>query len=149
MSRGVPGIREVIVNVTDLASVILDPFKYGRFSTYPLVDRWAPLCLEAMEQKEIQDLRKEQFDIVILSIVHSECLLAIVHEMKIPYIWATVSGFMANMHSELAGSPHFQSFSPNLLSGAVADSKGLPFYHRFVGALADLYTMHVFHIGVK
>lgn len=41
------------------------------------------LCSEALGKEEVQALLKEEFDVVLISMVISHCFLSIVHKMQV------------------------------------------------------------------
>ncbi|CAL4179623.1 unnamed protein product, partial [Meganyctiphanes norvegica] len=135
-SRGQPHVKEIVINVTDFGGFIKDPFKNGISTTNNMLQNWSPLCLEALATKEAQELKEKKFDLVFLSIALNDCFLGIIHDMKVPYIWALTTGIIGSYSSELGGSPYFSSFVPHLFTKkATTAPDGLGFLDRALGSL--------------
>ncbi|KAB7505538.1 hypothetical protein Anas_01649, partial [Armadillidium nasatum] len=56
------------------------------------------LCFKSLDQPQIQALKNEKFDLVILSVFFNYCFLSFIHHFKVPFIYAFPSGLSGTMN---------------------------------------------------
>ncbi|XP_042226289.1 UDP-glucosyltransferase 2-like isoform X1 [Homarus americanus] len=108
-----PNVREVRVTNADILKVIPNLFE-GNKITAPIHLMLAvpTICSDALSSDEIQNLLKEKFDLILLSAFLGDCLLSVVHQLKLPFIYVSQVEMMSPFTS-LVGNPDFPSFVVN------------------------------------
>lgn len=76
-------VREVQVTGVDIQKVVPNMFAGKAHGPITLMNAVPKLCSDALEQKAVQDLLKEKYDLVMLSAFMAECFLSIVHQLKV------------------------------------------------------------------
>ncbi|CAL4058782.1 unnamed protein product, partial [Meganyctiphanes norvegica] len=125
---GRANMREIVLPVKTIQ--VPNAFQ-GRLATTSLINEWVPMCLSALGSQEIQDLKKEEFDLIILLAVMSECFVSLVHDMQVPYILTTPLKLVGTTAFWLAGNPMFYSMTPGFMTGAVPGDSGLTYLDKF------------------
>ncbi|KAK3872033.1 hypothetical protein Pcinc_022866, partial [Petrolisthes cinctipes] len=80
---------------------------YAQFA--PVFSILHTFCVEGLGSKKVQQiLQEEEFDLVMLSIINSECFLPYIYQRQVPWLYIspnTVQG----AYSHLAANPFFSS----------------------------------------
>ncbi|XP_050707399.1 UDP-glycosyltransferase UGT5-like [Eriocheir sinensis] len=116
-SRVKENVQEVVLPNMDMANVISNFNVFtGNKVLRPLrFSMEAPnLCADALGDPQTQNLLKEEFDLVILSMFFNDCFLSFVHQLKIPYALAATTGLFGPLVG-FGGSITFPSFAQNPL----------------------------------
>ncbi|ROT64674.1 hypothetical protein C7M84_017392 [Penaeus vannamei] len=103
-------VREILVPGASLHNYIPNLFKGKTAGPMALMSAAPTLCSEALGKEEVQALLKEEFDVVLISMVISHCFLSIVHKMQVPFIWVSPAGPLS-MTDHMIGNPAFPSFT--------------------------------------
>ncbi|CAL4065676.1 unnamed protein product, partial [Meganyctiphanes norvegica] len=130
--------REVVLPIRDINTMMPNLFE-GRAAGLSLFHEMIPLCMEALSTQEIQDIKKEQFDFIILTAVLSECILSVVHEMQIPWAYVYPNALNGGHVYGITGTPLFLSFTPSLIMGVTSTLDGVSFTDRILGVLAEMF----------
>ncbi|RXG67433.1 hypothetical protein Avbf_17976 [Armadillidium vulgare] len=56
------------------------------------------LCMSVLEQPHIQALKKEKFDLIIMSTFFNYCFLSFVHHFKVPFIYGWTTALYGVFH---------------------------------------------------
>ncbi|RXG60830.1 hypothetical protein Avbf_18843, partial [Armadillidium vulgare] len=72
------------------------------------------LCSDGLEQSHVQNLKNEEFDVILISIFFDLCYLSFVHHFKVPFIFMTSSALVGSM-SDYLNNIHFPSISGSIL----------------------------------
>ncbi|XP_069937265.1 uncharacterized protein, partial [Cherax quadricarinatus] len=76
-------VHEVVFSGGDLSRQVPNLFTGNKMTTPTAMMTILPdLCVDALGTKEVQNLLKEDFDLVLLSVFVSECFFSAVHQMK-------------------------------------------------------------------
>ncbi|CAL4092366.1 unnamed protein product, partial [Meganyctiphanes norvegica] len=140
--------REVLLSIRDI-NTMLPNLWAGRAAGFSMINEWVPMCMEVLSTTEIQNIKKEQFDFIVMSAVLTDCILSVVHEMQIPFAFVIPVGLSGVHLYGLAGNPIFLSFTPSLLMGVTSTLDGVSFTNRFLGVLTELLmdTMYKYIIA--
>ncbi|KAK8397728.1 hypothetical protein O3P69_004484 [Scylla paramamosain] len=134
-------VQEVVLPQMELTNFIPNLFTSGKFSGPFQLSLKAPqMCNDALADPKTQNLLKEKYDLIMLGMFFSDCLLSIVHQMKVPYVYlcpAALHGPMAQM----AGSVTFSSFAHNAL---FYYKHPYSFLERMVLSLTDVASNTIF-----
>lgn len=77
-------VREVLVTDVDISKIVPNLFTGNKASgPMTLMQAVPKLCSDALEQKSVQDLLKEEFDLVMLSAFLADCFLSMVYQLKV------------------------------------------------------------------
>ncbi|CAL4100362.1 unnamed protein product, partial [Meganyctiphanes norvegica] len=132
--------REVVLPIKDDVGTLLpNPFEAGRSAGFDNLYVWVDKCIEALKSPEIQNIKKEQFDFIVVSAFLSDCILSVVHEMQIPFAYVYPNILAGGHMYGLAGTPLFLSFTPNIMMALTSTLDGLSFTDRFLGILMELF----------
>ncbi|KAB7505525.1 putative UDP-glucuronosyltransferase ugt-55 [Armadillidium nasatum] len=96
----------------------MDPFLDKAFTggstVLPLITEIPKICVQGLGQKEVQDLKKEKFDLIILNLFFMDyCFLSFVHYFKIPFVYAH-AGALTNPYYDTIGSFNVPAISGNV-----------------------------------
>nr|XP_053649848.1 UDP-glucosyltransferase 2-like [Cherax quadricarinatus] len=106
-------VREVVLTGVDVLDKMPNLFTGNKIFTLSSVFTHMPsLCADALGAKNVQNLLKEDFDLIILSVFMSDCFLAVVHQLKVPFIYVSPAGLMGP-RSSMIGNPRFPSYDPS------------------------------------
>ncbi|XP_042877955.1 UDP-glucosyltransferase 2-like isoform X2 [Penaeus japonicus] len=132
-------VREIVVPGISIHDYIPNLFKGKSSGPMALMMAAPELCSKALGKEEVQDLLKEQFDVVLISIFFSHCFLSVVHKMQVPFIWVTPGGYMG-MTDQMMGNPTFTSFTGFILLEA---KYPLTFTERALSTFGDTLSTFV------
>lgn len=79
----IKNVREVILKDLDVLSVSASNFNSNLNEMINLLLTVPKKCSDSLGQKEVQELKKEKFDIVLLSKSNSYCYLSLVQYFKV------------------------------------------------------------------
>lgn len=84
--KEIENLREVTVDIADISSTFLSQtFEDAKSAFKNLFTKSPDLCSDSLEQKQVQDLKKEHFDVVILSMFFCDCYFSLVHHFKVMF----------------------------------------------------------------
>ncbi|KAG0721835.1 hypothetical protein GWK47_045637 [Chionoecetes opilio] len=107
-----PNIREVVVLDGNIFNSFSSLFNTSvERMTWELYSSFITSCNQALSVKTVQDLFKEEFDLVMMYIYMTECFLTFVHKLKIPFIYVCPNMVLGG-YTDLAGTPFFPSLMP-------------------------------------
>ncbi|XP_047498158.1 UDP-glucosyltransferase 2-like isoform X1 [Penaeus chinensis] len=129
-------LREILVPGISIHDYIPNLFTGKTAGPMALMSASPALCSEALAKEEVQDLLKEKFDVVLLSMFISHCFLSIVHKMQVPYIWVSPAG-PTGMTDHMIGNPSFPSFTGFVLLEA---KHPLSFTERALSVFGDTFS---------
>lgn len=75
-------VREVVLPFMDMANTMPNVFENKLMGPLHLVQKAPYLCTDALADPQTQNLLKDEFDLAILSMFFSDCLLSVVHQLK-------------------------------------------------------------------
>ncbi|XP_069940069.1 UDP-glycosyltransferase UGT5 isoform X2 [Cherax quadricarinatus] len=136
-------IREVFVPDTDIFSKFPNRFTTSHFSSvFQVLPLASEYCGKAIRTQELQQVQVEKFDLVMLSVVFSECLYSLINKLQVPYIHMVPNMLLESM-SDLAGNPQF----PSTVGSFLLDlGHPLTFTGRMINTLSHILysaiTMH-------
>ncbi|KAK4306889.1 hypothetical protein Pmani_021313 [Petrolisthes manimaculis] len=106
-------VREVVLSGVNFEDIVPNLFTGSKISgPLTLMQNVPKLCSDALEQKPMQDLLKEEFDLVLLSAFMAECFLSVVYQLKVPHIYVIPAGPWPPFTS-ISGNPSFPSYVVN------------------------------------
>ncbi|XP_069158014.1 UDP-glycosyltransferase UGT5-like [Procambarus clarkii] len=139
-SKSRTNIREVIIPNSDIFSQFPNKFNSSSYDTFvtilPLVPKY---CGDALRSPEIQRLQDETFDVVMLSVVFTDCFYPFLHKLQAPFIHMSPN-FLFGAHSDVSGNPHFPSMAPSTLLDIVYP---LTFTSRMKNTLNDIMALAI------
>ncbi|XP_042235224.1 UDP-glycosyltransferase UGT5-like isoform X1 [Homarus americanus] len=97
-------------------------------------------CANALGSEAIQGIKEEHYDLVMLSVVMTECLYSLIHKLQVPYIHLHPMALTA-INSDVAHSVHFSSMVPNVFLNLIYP---LSFTERIYNAIYDA-TFNLFY----
>ncbi|XP_069964141.1 UDP-glycosyltransferase UGT5 isoform X1 [Bactrocera oleae] len=128
--------NETLTNSVDLKFFETQPF-YNHFLEFFLLHQWGTnACNLTLRSDALaQVLRQRQhFDVIIMEQFNSDCMMAVAHQLKAPFIGLSSSA-MLNWHYERMGMPMITSVMPSVFMG---QSEEMTFGAR----LANWFTHH-------
>ncbi|XP_042881389.1 UDP-glycosyltransferase UGT5-like [Penaeus japonicus] len=139
--RETPNIREVVLRDADLHDYFPNAFS-GNIMAPPFIVMKGSfdVCLRTLASPEVQDLLKEEFDVVLLTSFFSDCYLSVVHQLKVPFIYVSPLGLVAPQ-ADIAGCPTFPSFSP---APVFTFDHPMSFTQRLANTLGEVVASGVF-----
>ncbi|XP_047503002.1 UDP-glycosyltransferase UGT5-like [Penaeus chinensis] len=102
------------------------------------------VCLRTLGSPEVQGLLEEEFEVVLLSSFFSDCYLAVVHQLKVPFIYVSPLG-LVGPQADLAGNPTFPSFC---VAPVFTFEHPLTFTQRLVSAVGEVAASAIFRYGI-
>ncbi|XP_066971029.1 UDP-glycosyltransferase UGT5-like [Macrobrachium rosenbergii] len=102
-------IREVVVPEGNAGLVDVNHFEGSFFPSIGGVFQYLDACGKTLAYKEVQELSKEKYDIVLLSNFLCDCYLSIVHKLKVPFIYVSALRFLSP-NAEDIGNPTYPAF---------------------------------------
>ncbi|KAL7630942.1 UNVERIFIED_CONTAM: hypothetical protein RMT77_018766 [Armadillidium vulgare] len=108
----IENIREILIENFSINSFVGNVFS-GASAILPLFTETSKLCVEGLGQQNVQDLKKEKFDLIILNAFMDYCYLSFVHHFKIPFLYAH-AGALYNPYPGMIGAINFPSISGNI-----------------------------------
>ncbi|KAL7637154.1 UNVERIFIED_CONTAM: hypothetical protein RMT77_011866 [Armadillidium vulgare] len=75
------------------------------------------LCVETLSRREMQELRNQSFDLIMISMFFNYCYLYYVDYFKVPFIYVSPAGLFSAF-SEIVGNIELPSIVPNKLLDA-------------------------------
>ncbi|XP_063602422.1 UDP-glycosyltransferase UGT5-like isoform X1 [Penaeus indicus] len=138
-------LREVVLRDADLHRYFPNAFS-GNIMAAPLtvIKESFDVCLRTLGSPEVQSLLKEEFEVVLLSSFFSDCYLAVVHQLKVPFIYVSPLG-LVGPQADLAGNPTFPSFCA---APVFTFEHPLTFTQRLVNAVGELAASAIFRYGI-
>ncbi|RXG58713.1 hypothetical protein Avbf_12107 [Armadillidium vulgare] len=107
-------IREVIIQNYTVDYLLKKAFEQkGTFTKFYFISTKA--CIDGLKQQHIQDLKKEKFDVIIMSVFFDYCYFSFIHHFKVPYVYASPLGIVTPYH-KMVGNFDVPSISGSLLS---------------------------------
>ncbi|KAB7505543.1 Ecdysteroid UDP-glucosyltransferase [Armadillidium nasatum] len=107
-------IREVIIRNYTVDYLLKKAFEQtGTFTKFYFISTKA--CIDGLKQEHIQDLKKEKFDVIIMSVFFDYCYFSLIHHFKVPYVYASPLGIVTPYH-KMVGNIDVPSISGSLLS---------------------------------
>ncbi|KAG0713352.1 hypothetical protein GWK47_016401 [Chionoecetes opilio] len=76
-------VREVVLPDMDLATFSPNMFTNRMMGPISMAGKAPMMCCDALGRQETQNMLKEKYDLIMLSMFFSECFLSVVHQMKI------------------------------------------------------------------
>lgn len=142
-----PNIREILIPAAEMNSHADNLFTSSKASyVFTYFMHWPKDCVDALATKEMEQLKEEEFDLVILSIVMSECFYSVIHKLQVPFIHANPQGLMG-FYNDMANNPQFLSLEPSVLMDLEVP---LTFSDRMINTLSDttiramyFYFLHI------
>ncbi|XP_053649732.1 uncharacterized protein [Cherax quadricarinatus] len=109
-------------------------------ATLSLLSVTPVLCSDALAKEEVQNLLKEDFDLVLLSVFISDCFLSLIYQMKVPFVYVNPAGLMGPF-SSMIGNPRFPSYD----ASPMLDYKHpMTLMQRAISTLSDLVLEFLF-----
>ncbi|XP_066971028.1 UDP-glycosyltransferase UGT5-like [Macrobrachium rosenbergii] len=109
-SKGVKNnIREVVVTEGNVGLMNLNHFEasfvpgVGRFVHY------LEACEKTLAHKEVQELSREKYDVILLSNFFCDCYLSLIHQLKVPFIYVSPLRLLSH-NAEDIGNPAYPAF---------------------------------------
>ncbi|XP_069937313.1 UDP-glucosyltransferase 2-like [Cherax quadricarinatus] len=123
-------VHEVVFSGGDLSRQVPNLFTGNKMTAPMTMMKILPgLCVDALGTKEVQNLLKEDFDLVLLSVFVSECFLSAVHQMKV-----SPAGLLTPAPS-IIGNTRFPSYDASFM----LDFKHpMTFMERAISTLSDV-----------
>lgn len=85
-------VREVVLPDIDIENYLPNLFTGNKLLGPMTLMHAAPrLCSDALEKEEMQNLLKEEFDVVILTVFFSDCFLSVVHKLNVSKVMFSLS----------------------------------------------------------
>ncbi|KAK3872032.1 hypothetical protein Pcinc_022865 [Petrolisthes cinctipes] len=103
-------------------------------------------CFTGLESHQFQSLKKEKFDLYILSSVFTDCYLPHIYTQGVPHIYVSPNVIQGTT-SELASTPFFTSLSGSIL----LDLDGFPlsFTDRLKSVLHDQVALFIYRFALS
>ncbi|XP_064092120.1 UDP-glucuronosyltransferase 2B13-like isoform X2 [Macrobrachium nipponense] len=101
-------IREVLVPEGDVVQTGPNRFNMTMMTFLQQMQTLMPICVESMGRREVQNLRREKFDVVLLS-PFNDCYLSLVQQLEAPLVYVSPYGLTSNT-AEVVGNPIFPSY---------------------------------------
>lgn len=77
-------IREVIIQNYTVDYLLKKAFEQkGTFTKFYFISTKA--CIDGLKQQHIQDLKKEKFDVIIMSVFFDYCYFSFIHHFKVGF----------------------------------------------------------------
>ncbi|XP_066970092.1 uncharacterized protein [Macrobrachium rosenbergii] len=137
-------IREVLVPEADVMRTNPNRFNLTMLTFFHQIQTLIPICVEILGKREVQSLRQEKFDVILLS-PFSDCYLSLVHQLQVPLIYVSPFGLTSNL-AEVVGNPIFPSCVTMLALDYVHP---LTFAQRTKNILAELALTLLFNYYVR
>ncbi|KAK8394676.1 hypothetical protein O3P69_005862 [Scylla paramamosain] len=130
-----PNIRMVFIPDIQIYNKMPNLFESdSRTAVSFLLELLKTACVKALSYEEVQSLREEKFDLILVQAVGSECFLSFVHELKVPFIFVNPNKAVG-MYAPLSGTPAF----PSLTTGFFIDLEyPLTFTGRMISTLDNI-----------
>lgn len=100
--RDTPNVREVIV-----PDGSMERFKINHFVDYgfTMIKSFLSICSETLATKQVQNLLKDDYDVIFMSVFFHECYLSFVHHLQVPFIYVSPNRLMS-MNADVMGNPN-------------------------------------------
>ncbi|KAB7505524.1 hypothetical protein Anas_01638 [Armadillidium nasatum] len=113
-SRSIKNIREIVIKNVTTDHLLSTTFDVPSDAITKLFHETPKLCSDGLQQSHVQNLKNEEFDIILISIFFDLCYLSFVHHFKVPFIFMTSSALVGSM-SDYLNNIHFPSISGSIL----------------------------------
>ncbi|KAL7630187.1 UNVERIFIED_CONTAM: hypothetical protein RMT77_019674 [Armadillidium vulgare] len=113
-SRSIKNIREIVIKNVTTDPLLSSTFDVPSDAITKLFHETPKLCSDGLEQSHVQNLKNEEFDVILISIFFDLCYLSFVHHFKVPFIFMTSSALVGSM-SDYLNNIHFPSISGSIL----------------------------------
>ncbi|XP_053629391.2 UDP-glucosyltransferase 2 isoform X1 [Cherax quadricarinatus] len=139
-------VHEVVLSGGDLSHHASNVFKENKINFFMTMMNIMPrLCVDALGKEEVQNLLKEDFDLVLLSAIMSDCFLSVVHQLKVPFIYVSPAGLISPLPS-ITGNTRFPSYDANIMM----DFKHpMTFMERTISTLSDIAWDAMFYYYIS
>ncbi|XP_069955022.1 UDP-glucosyltransferase 2 [Cherax quadricarinatus] len=128
-------VREVVLTGVDLLDRTPNMFTGHKMSApLSLLSVTPVLCSDALAKEEVQNLLKEDFDLVLLSVFMSDCFLSLIYQMKVPFVYVNPAGLIGPLTS-MIGNPRFPSYDA---SPILAYKHPMTFMQRAISTLSEV-----------
>ncbi|RXG56120.1 Anthocyanidin 3-O-glucosyltransferase [Armadillidium vulgare] len=104
-TKKIENIRDVVIQNVSLDIMMTNIFEDNDVVT-SIIKEMPTLCFKALDQPQIQALKNEKFDLVILSIFFNYCFLSLIHHFKVPFIYSSPAGLIGSMN-DMVGNIDF------------------------------------------
>ncbi|RXG56176.1 hypothetical protein Avbf_14084 [Armadillidium vulgare] len=96
-TKKVDNIREIVAHNYSIDPILVKIFEDSQLIS-ALLRETPDLCFRVLEQPHIQALKKEKFDIIIITMFFNYCFLSFVHHFKVPFIYAWTTTIYGIFH---------------------------------------------------
>ncbi|KAB7505530.1 hypothetical protein Anas_01652, partial [Armadillidium nasatum] len=96
-AKNINNIREVVIQNFTLDHLMTNIFEENDL-IMEMFTELPKLCIEALDQPQIQALKKEKFDLIIMSMFFDYCFHTFIHHLKVPFIYASPGGLFGSFH---------------------------------------------------
>ncbi|KAB7505536.1 UDP-glucuronosyltransferase 1-7C [Armadillidium nasatum] len=104
-TKKIENIREVVIQNVSLDSMLVNIFEDNDVVA-SIFKEMSTICFKALDQPQIQALKNEKFDLIILSIFFNYCFLSFIHHFKVPFIYISPAGLIGSMN-DMVGNIDF------------------------------------------
>ncbi|XP_064089536.1 uncharacterized protein LOC135203627 [Macrobrachium nipponense] len=142
-SKGVKdNIREVVVPEGNLGLMNVNHFEQSLLPGVGHIPQFLDICDKTLANKEVQELPREKYDIVLLSNFFCDCYLSIVHQLKVPFIYVSPTRLLST-NAEDIGNPLYPAF----LSIPILDYQHpFTFLQRTANVLIETIGVKIFRL---
>ncbi|KAL7637533.1 UNVERIFIED_CONTAM: hypothetical protein RMT77_012261 [Armadillidium vulgare] len=96
-TKKVDNIREIVAHNYSVDPMLVNIFDDSQMNSAFLRET-LNLCMSVLEQPHIQALKKEKFDLIIMSTFFNYCFLSFVHHFKVPFIYGWTTALYGVFH---------------------------------------------------
>ncbi|KAB7498172.1 hypothetical protein Anas_10756 [Armadillidium nasatum] len=133
-------IRDVLIKDLDIDSIVSTSFESPGNAIKNLLLNSPQMCSDTLGQKDVQDLKKEKFDIVMISVFFNYCYLSLVDHFNVPFVYLS-SGGLFSPFTDMANNVDFPSVFSSKVLGA---SFPLSFKERLLNTFYNGFFWGVF-----
>ncbi|KAG0713355.1 UDP-glucuronosyltransferase 2B14 [Chionoecetes opilio] len=133
-------VREVVLPDMDLATFSPNMFANRMMGPITMAGKAPMMCCDALAKRETQNLLKEKYDLIMLSMFFTECFLSVVHQMKVPFVQVCPAALFGPF-AQMGGSVTFTSFAQNSL---LPFTPPYTFLQRMIIVLSDVASHMMF-----
>ncbi|KAB7505542.1 hypothetical protein Anas_01643 [Armadillidium nasatum] len=114
-TQPIENIREVLIHNYSVDTYLEKAFEEKAIVIMKFFIVAVDACIDGLKQQQIQALKEEKFDAVIVNIFFSQCYLSLVHHFKVPLIFVSPQGIVGPSH-QMVGNIDFPAISGNAMS---------------------------------
>ncbi|KAL7630946.1 UNVERIFIED_CONTAM: hypothetical protein RMT77_018770 [Armadillidium vulgare] len=114
-TKPIENIREVLIHNYSVDTYLEKAFEEKSLVIMKFFIVAVDACIDGLKQQQIQALKEEKFDAVIVNIFFSQCYLSLVHHFKVPLIFVSPQGIVGPSH-QMVGNIDFPAISGNAMS---------------------------------